>query len=188
VKIVTLQGSPRKNGNTAKVLFWIEEELVTLGHDIECVLLNTKNLKGCLACGKCKEKPDTVGCIQTDDIPEILKKMTKAELVLFASPLYFWGVTAQLKNVIDRTYSFYVDYHKPGHFSLVDGKRQALLVTGAGPYDNNAEAAFTAFGRLQRPHKALNAGELYIGSCSTPDALGDSVKRKAVDFARKIVS
>jgi multimeric flavodoxin WrbA len=187
MKIISLQGSPRKKGNTAKVLAWVVEELVALGQDVESIFLNTKNLKGCLACGKCKQKPDTVGCIQKDDIPEILEKMTRAELVIFASPLYFWGVSAQLKTVIDRTYSLYVDYHQPGHASLVDGQRQALLVTGAGPYENNAEAAFTAFGRLQGPHKAVNAGELFIGSCSTPDKLDDNIKEKAVAFAHKII-
>ena len=186
MKIIALQGSPRKKGNTAKVLSWVEEELMALGHDVETIFLTTKNLKGCLACGKCKEKPDTVGCIQKDDIPEILEKLTKAELVIFASPLYFWGVSAQLKTVIDRTYSLYVDFHQPGHASLVDGQRQALLVTGAGPYENNAEAAFTAFGRIQSPHKAVNAGELFIGSCSTPDKLDASIKDQAVAFAQKI--
>ena len=159
-----------------------------MGHDIESVFLNNKNLKGCLACGKCKEKRDSVGCIQTDDIPAILEKMTRAELVIFASPLYFWGVSAQLKTLIDRTYSLYVDYHQPGHFSLVEGQRQALLVTGAGGYENNAEAAFTSFSRIQRPHKSQITGELFIGSCSSPDALGDSVKQQAIDFARKIVA
>ncbi len=186
MKIITLQGSPRKKGNTAKVLSWVEEELIALGHDVESIFLNTKNLKGCLACGKCKEQPDTVGCIQKDDIPEILEKMTRANLVIFASPLYFWGVSAQLKTVIDRTFSLYVDYHQPGHASLIDGQRQALLVTGAGPYENNAETTFTAFGRMQNPHKTINAGELFIGSCSTPNKLNDSIKEKSMAFAHKI--
>ena len=91
MNVVTLQGSPRKKGNTARVLSWVEEELVTLGHDVESIFLNSKNLKGCLACGKCKGSADTVGCIQKDDIPEILIEMTTAGLVIFASPLYFWG-------------------------------------------------------------------------------------------------
>ena len=52
MKIISLQGSPRKNGNTAKVLSWVEEELLASGHDVESVFLNSKNLKGCLACGK----------------------------------------------------------------------------------------------------------------------------------------
>ena len=186
MKIVTLLGSPKKNGNTAKVLSWVEEELSILGHDVESIFLNNKNLKGCLACAKCKEKPNVIGCVQKDDILEILEKMVKTDLVLFSSPLYFWGVSAQLKTLIDRTYSLYVDYHKPTHASLVDGQRQALLVTGGGGYENNAEAAFTAFSRLQKPHKALNVGELYIGSCSTPDKLDASVKEKAIKFAHQI--
>jgi multimeric flavodoxin WrbA len=188
MNVITLQGSPRKEGNTAKVLSWVEEELVAMGNDVESIFLNTKNLNGCLGCGKCKETPDAVGCVQKDDIPKILRKMIDADLVIFASPLYFWGVTSQLKTVIDRTYSFYVDYHQPGHASLVKGQRQAMLVTGAGNYENNAEATFTAFGRLQGPHMSINAGELYIGSCSTPDKLGDSAKEKAVAFAHQIIA
>ncbi|SLM31947.1 NADPH-dependent FMN reductase, iron-sulfur flavoprotein [Desulfamplus magnetovallimortis] len=186
MKVVALQGSPRKKGNTAKVLSFVEEELIELGHEVETIYLNNKNIKGCLACGKCKEKPETVGCVQKDDAPEILQKMVDADLVIFASPLYFWGVTAQLKTIIDRTYSFYVNYHMPGHASLVEGKRQALLLTGGGPYENNAEATVTAFGRLQKPHMSVNAGELYIGQCSTPENMDEGVKEKSVAFARKI--
>jgi len=188
MKIVALQGSPRTESNTAKILSWMMEELQSLGHKVEIIRLAIKNINGCLACGKCKEEPLRVGCIQKDDAPEILEKMVDADLVIFASPLYFWGVTAQMKALIDRTYSLYVNYHQPNHASLVEGQRQVLLMTGGGGYDNNAEAAFTAFGRLQNPHMTANAGELFIGACSTPENLDDAVYEKAVSFARKIVS
>ncbi|MCP4672325.1 MAG: flavodoxin family protein [Desulfobacula sp.] len=187
MKIIALQGSPRKKGNTARVLEWIEEELQSSGHEIEIIYLNSKNIHGCLACGKCKEMPDEIGCVQKDDGIEILEKIVSAKLVIFASPLYFWGVTAQLKAIIDRTYSLYVNYHQPGHASLVEGQYQALLATGGGPYENNAEPVFTAFNRLQNPHKAVSAGELFIGKCTTPENMDDTVRTKAVEFARKIV-
>lgn len=187
MKILTLQGGARKKGNTATILGWIEEELTAAGHEVQAVTLQDKNIKGCLACMKCKEKPEVVGCIQKDDAGELLESMVGADLVLFTSPLYFWGLAGPLKSFIDRTYSLYVDYHKPGHASLVEGQRQALLVTGAGPYDNNAEPVFTAFGRLQNPHMAVNAGELFIGGCTTSDQLGDDAKNQAIEFARKIV-
>jgi multimeric flavodoxin WrbA len=186
MKILCLQGSARKKGNTAKVLGFVEEELKEMGHEVESIYLTAKELKGCLGCAKCKDKPDQVGCVQKDDIPEILGKMVKAQAVVFASPLYFWGVTAQLKAVIDRTYSLYTQYHQPDHASLVEGQRQALLMTGGGPWDNNAEAAFTAFSRVQNPHKAVNAGELFVGNCTTPADLGEDVKSRAVEFARKL--
>ena len=188
MKVIALQGSPRKKGNTARVLEWVKEELISSNHEIEIIYLNSKNIHGCLACGKCKDLPDEIGCVQKDDAIEILEKMVKADLVIFASPLYFWGVTAQLKAIIDRTYSLYVNFHQPDHASLVEGQRQALLSTGGGPYENNAEPVFTAFGRLQNPHKAVNAGELFIGKCTTPEDMDDDVKTRAVEFAQKIIS
>jgi multimeric flavodoxin WrbA len=188
MKVTILQGSARKKGNTAKVLSWVVEELEILGHDVESIYLSSKNLKGCLGCAKCKEEPNSIGCVQKDDVPLILEKMVASELVIFSSPLYFWGVTAQLKTIIDRTYSLYTSYHKPGHASLIEGKRQALLITGAGPVENNTEGTFDAFRRMQKPHKTVNAGEIYIGSCTTADKLDDSIRQKAVEFTRKIVS
>lgn len=186
MKVLTLQGSARKKGNTAKVLGWVEAELSSMGHEVESVYLHDRDIKGCLACGKCKEKPGEVGCIQKDDALGILQSMVEADLVVFASPLYFWGLAGPLKTLIDRTYSFYIDYHQPTHASLVEGQRQALLVTGGGPFESNAEPVFTAFGRLQNPHKAVKAGELYIGRCGVPDNMEKSVKEQAVAFARDI--
>ena len=188
MNVIVLQGSPRKKGNTAKIVEWMEEEIKSFNHEIEIVYLNSKNIHGCLACAKCKDTPDEIGCIQKDDGIEILQKMVRADLVIFASPLYFWGVTAQLKAIIDRTYSLYVNYHQPDHASLVEGQRQVLLSTGGGPYENNAEPVFDAFRRLQNPHKAINAGELFIGKCTTPENLGEDVKTQAIEFARKIIS
>lgn len=186
MKVLTLQGGARKKGNTATILGWIETELINLGHEVETVQLQNKDIKGCLACGKCKEKPEEVGCIQKDDALAILQSMVEADLVVFTSPLYFWGLAGPLKTLIDRTYSLYIDYHQPTHASLVEDQRQALLVTGGGPYENNAEPVFTAFERLQKPHKAIKAGELYIGRCSVPAKMEDDVKEQAVAFARDI--
>ncbi len=53
MKVTVLQGSARKKGNTARVLTWVEDELVDLGHDVDNIYLHSKNLKGCLGCGKC---------------------------------------------------------------------------------------------------------------------------------------
>ena len=184
MNVLLLQGGAKKNGNTAKVLEWVKEELIGLGHDVETVYLHSKNLKGCMGCAKCKEIKDAPGCVQKDDMPEIMEKMVKAQAVVFSSPLYFWGVNAQLKSVIDRTYSLYAT--TPEHISLVEGQRQGLLMTGAGPYDNNAGEAFTAFGRMQKYHKSINAAELFVGGCSTPDQMDASVKDQACEFARKL--
>lgn len=186
MKITTLQGSARRNGNTAKITSWVEEELQSKGHSVENIYLSSKNLNGCLACKKCKEKVDEIACIQNDEVIPVLEKMLGSDLIIFASPIYFWSFSSQMKTVIDRTYSLYVNYHKPDHVSLMAGKSTALLVTGAGPYENNAEGMFEAFRRMQKPHKSINAGELYIGRCSTPENLDDKIKQQCIEFAGKI--
>lgn len=188
MKVLTLHGGARKKGNTATAASIVEAELISLGNEIESIFLFEKNIKACLACGKCKEEPDSVSCIQKDDATEILEKMATADLVLFTSPLYFWGLAGPLKTFIDRTFSLYTDYHKPTHASLIDGQRQALLVTGGGPYENNAEPVFTAFTRLQNPHKAVKAGELFIEKCTTPEKLIEDQTEQLKLFASKIVA
>lgn len=188
MNIIMLHGGARRKGNTASIAKWVEDELTSLGHQVESITLFNKEIRPCLACMKCKKSSDTIGCVQKDDAPEILGKMVAADLVIFTSPLYFWGLAGPLKTLIDRTYSLYVDYHQPTHSSLVEGQRQALLVTGGGPYENNAEAVFFAFDRLQKPHKAIKAGELYIGRCSSPENLGSNEEEQARSFAQNIVS
>ncbi len=184
MKILVLMGSPRKKGNTAKVLSWITDDLLAAGHEIETVYLNEKRIKGCLACAGCKEKEDMIACVQKDDAPDILHAMIKSDLIIFASPLYFWGFSSQMKSIIDRTYSLYNRYHQPGHTSLIEGRKTVLVVTGGGGFSDNAEPVFTAFDRMQVPWKTVKAGELFVGPCSTPEALG----RDAMDQARELAA
>ena len=188
MKILTIQSSARKNGNTATALGWAEEEMIKLGHEVESISLFSKNIKGCLACAKCKEHTEIIGCIQKDDAISVLEMIVQADLVLFTSPLYFWGLAGPLKTLLDRTYSLYVNLNQPGHTSLVAGQRQALLVTGASTYENNADLVFAAFDRLRRPHLSVNVGELYIGSCTTPDNMDANIKAQVITFARKITA
>ncbi|MCP4116277.1 MAG: flavodoxin family protein [Desulfobacteraceae bacterium] len=185
MKIITLMGSSKKKGNTATILGWVEERLRAKGHEVESIYLHSQEINPCLGCAKCKENPTQVACIRKDDGLGILEKMARADLTLFASPLYFWGLTSQTKAIMDRSYSLVTNYHKPDHASLVEGRRQALLVTGGSDFTNNAEPAFTAFERLVNFYKGKSAGELYV-KCTVPEALDLDVKKQAIGFADKI--
>ena len=187
MKILILLGSPKKHGNTATVIEFMKTEFESAGHKVDSVYLNAREVNACLGCMKCKEVPDRTGCVHDDDGPAIFEKMIRADLVLFASPLYFWGFTAQTKLVIDRSYCLVANYKRPEHSSLIEGKRQALLVTGGGIYENNAEPVFTAFDKLVEFYKGTNAGSLFIGGCTSPEDMEDDVREQAVSFARKIV-
>lgn len=181
MKVTLLQGGAKKKGNTALVLRYIEDELTQLGHEISTIYLHDKNLKGCIGCALCKSKPDTIGCIQDDDMEEVLQEMVTSQAVIFSSPLYFWGVNSQLKSVIDRSYSLYTKDK-----SLVEGQYQGLVVTGHGEFEDNAEEVFTTFARIQSYHKSIYAGELYISGCGSPLDLPESVEKRARAFARSI--
>ena len=187
MQITTLLGSAKKKGNTATVLGWVEKELESLGHDVERIYLNNKSIKGCLGCAKCRENPDEIACVQKDDTIDILEKMISSKVVLLASPIYFWGFSAQIKVLIDRCYSLVTNYHKPGHTSLMQGKHIGLLVTGADAYEENAEGLFTTFDRIVDFLLARKSGELYVGECSAPAELSEGVKNKALELARSLV-
>ena len=187
MQITTLLGSARKKGNTATVLGWIEEELESMGHEVERIYLDKKSIQGCLGCAKCRETPHEIACVQKDDAIDIMEKMISSDSTLFASPVYFWGFSAQIKTLIDRGFSLVTNYHRPGHTSLMEGKRVGLLVTGGGAYEDNAEGLFSSFDRIAAFLLARKSGELYVGGCMTPDALPKDIRSKALDLARSLV-
>ena len=187
MQITTLLGSARKKGNTATVLGWVEAELENHGHSVERIYLNSKTIGGCLGCGKCKETPDRIACVQKDDAVETLEKMVASDAVIFSSPVYFWGFSAQIKRLIDRGYALVTNYHQPGHTSLMQGKPIGLLVTGADAYEDNAEGLFSAFDRIADFLLAPKTGELYVGGCTVPAELPESVREQAAALARSLV-
>jgi multimeric flavodoxin WrbA len=187
MQITTLLGSARKKGNTATVLGWVEEGLKSLGHDVERIYLNNKSIGGCLGCNNCLENPDEIACAQKDDAIDIMEQMISSEVVLYASPIYFWGFPAQIKALIDRGYALVTNYNKPDQTSLLKGTRIGLLVTGEDPYEQNAEGMFTAFDRLVDYYLARKSGELYVGGCGIHPGLPEGVKDNALELARSLV-
>ena len=182
MKILTLHGSARPRGNTATILGWIEDELTAQGHEVERINLTQKDIKPCLGCAKCKESETDINCIQHDDAEEILQKMIAADVHIFSSPVYFWGFTAPVKALMDRSLSLVTNYKKPEHASLIEGKKQALLLTGGGEFANNAEGLSFAFNKLQAFYKTENAGELFIGKCLHHGDQPADAKERALAF------
>ena len=186
MQITTLLGSARKKGNTATVMGWVEAEFERLGHSVERITLNNKTIGGCLGCAKCKENPDAIACVQKDDAIGILETMVASDIVLFASPIYFWGFTAQIKALIDRGYALVTNYHQPNHASLMKGKRIGLLTTGGGAFENNVEGTFDAFDRIGGFLLTEKAEKLFVGGCTTPEKLPETAKDQAVALARSL--
>lgn len=103
MKIVVLQGSPNKNGSTNILVEEFSRGARESGHTVQRLDLTDMNIKpctGCVACGY--EGP----CVQKDDNQKIKKAVLEADMLVFATPLYYYGMSAQLKTVIDRFCSY----------------------------------------------------------------------------------
>lgn len=103
MNITVINGSPRVKGNTEIMAEEFAKGARENGHEVEIINLAGKKISGCMGCMYCFSSDGV--CVQKDDMVEILASIDKADLVAFASPIYWFEVTAQLKSVIDRMYA-----------------------------------------------------------------------------------
>ena len=188
MKVITLLGSPRKKGNTATTLGWFEEALKAQGHNIERVNIVDFEVKGCLGCGKCEGITDKPGCVQKDDVMGIFERMMSADAVVYSSPLYCWGFSSQMKALIDRHFCMVKGYGTPEYKSFAEGKLTSLLVTCAGPVENNADIIQVLFDRLNDYGKTKVVGKYIIPSCTTPDSMDHEAKIIVDEMCRHILT
>ena len=104
MKILVLNGSPRPNGETARMVNVFEKEAQEHGHQVDVINVCRMNIRGCLACEYCHGKGNGQ-CVQKDDMQKIYAKLDEAEMLVLAAPIYYHGISGQLKCVIDRFYA-----------------------------------------------------------------------------------
>ncbi len=102
MKVVAFVGSPRKEGNTVRLVREVFEVLEGEGIETEMIQIGGEVVRGCLACYHCFTSKDG-RCIQDEDVVNLcIEKMREADGIIFASPTYFADVTAEMKALIDR--------------------------------------------------------------------------------------
>lgn len=186
MRTMTILGSPRRHGNTAKALQWVEEQLRAEGHEIDHVNILDCNVGGCRECLAC-HKPDADLCLVEDDANGLFLRMVQADLVLIAAPVFCWGFPAQIKGLIDRFYCL-MDFESPRtDVPRLTGKPMSLMMTGGGEQIDNADLVFRGFTQMLGLLRARPAGNWYVPNCTTPDALGENVRAAAVHFAKSLV-
>ena len=102
MKVLAINGSPRKGGNTAHLIKHVFEELEREGIDTELVELSGHRIRGCIACYRCIELKNGRCSLDDDILNELVGKMVEADGIVLGSPTYVSDVTAEMKAVIDR--------------------------------------------------------------------------------------
>ena len=131
--ILIIKGGGRPNGNTAQLIDSFTKGAEEIGHTVEIISLIKNEVKGCLGCNACRYgKP----CVQRDSFNELVPKIDSADCLVFASPLYFWTVSARIKAFIERFYCIAEEDPNPplGRYEKYPIKDCALLMTSADDF------------------------------------------------------
>jgi len=142
MKILALIGSPRREGNTDLLVEQILEGSRTMGHTTEKLFLYDYTISLCVDCRNCK-KGDYVCCVN-DEMQKIYPKMETADLIIFGTPLYWYGPTAKMKLLFDRMRPFVAN-------GRLRGKRAVVVIPsaeGAKACDPLVEMFRLSFGYL----------------------------------------
>ena len=194
MNILILSGSPRKGGNT-ELLVDAFVRGAAERHRVEVVSVRDVKVNPCLGCNACVNerhesllsdgrvqpsvaegnacfKNDANICAQKDDMPIIYEKMSQADMLVIASPVYFYGISAQLKAVIDR-------FHNPIRDSF-HIKKMALLLVGAATLPELFDAILTEYNLCLKFFNLEDAGKILVrgvkdkGDIKNTDALNEA--------------
>lgn len=132
-KILIISSSPRKNANSDLLCNEFKKGASEVGHIVEKISLQDKNINFCKACYACKKLKK---CIQKDDVNEILEKMQEADVLVFATPVYFYSMCGQMKTLIDRTVPLY---------EKMNNKDIYIIATAADTESTNLERTMDGF-------------------------------------------
>lgn len=128
-KILIISSSPRKGGNSDLLCDQFLKGAQEAGHQVEKVNLQGKKINFCLGCGVCNMSHV---CVQKDDMRPLLDKMVEADVIVLATPIYFYAMNGQLKTFIDRSVPRYTEItNKEFYFILTAADTDAQNLQGA---------------------------------------------------------
>lgn len=191
-KIMVLSGSPRKNGNTNTVVQWFTDGATEAGASVEVIDITklTSKFHGCIACMGC-QKSDKYECVIDDEVKPVVARIPDADVLVFATPTYFFGPTAQMKSLLDRMYSLIKFNPEKGGYDHNLGKvNVGLIATAGGGIQPGLQfiedtfktiAGFTGMGfsSLLVPNAPRETGAIKQDS---------ALRKRATDFGRTIAA
>ena len=175
-KVLILSGSPRKGGNSDILCDQFARGAAQAGHEVEKIRVAEKNIGYCRACYACKESGV---CVIRDDMAGILQKMIDADVIVLASPVYFYSIDAQLKTVIDRSVARWTE---------VKDKEFYYIVTAADEANASAETTIACFrGYADCVEGAREKGVIYgMGAYEKGEIKGSPAMSEAYEMGKKV--
>lgn len=162
MKIVILNGSPRSGGNTEIMAQTFAAAAERKGHTTETVNVARMNMHGCLGCGHCWAHGGE--CVQKDDMAQVYAAIKDADMLVFASPIYWFDITAQMKTAIDRLYAC-------GSTGFHFSKTALLLDAGA---DHVFDAAIAQYKAMTAYLKWEDKGIVCVPNMESKGSMKDS--------------
>lgn len=176
-KVFVISASPRKGGNSDTLCDEFIRGAQKTGNEVEKVFLRDKKIGYCTGCGVCN---GTHKCVQQDDMAEILDRMVRADVIVLATPVYFYTMNAQMKTLIDRTVPRYTE---------IADKDFYFIVTAADTDQSMLERTVEGFRGftedcLPNPHEKgviYGAGAWQIGEIKNSPAM-----RQAYEMGKQV--
>lgn len=164
--IIALMSSPRKNSNSTMLAQKIVDGAKAAGARVESFNLNRMKIKPCTACDKCHSADDRL-CVIRDDMQKLYPKILAADGIIYASPVYWFNMSAQMKLFMDRCYAL----GGPSGYAL-KGKKMAVVLTyeDADPFRSGAANALRIFQDSFAYVGAEFVGSVYA-TCPAPGAI-----------------
>lgn len=184
-RILILMGSARKEGNSAALSERLAFGATKAGAHVETLYIHGMDISPCTGCDGCQYKEAT-GCVIDDDMHGIYGKLKTADAVVFASPVYWFSVSAQLKTVIDRMYAVGL-----GDKNILKGKKLGILLAYADsdPFTSGAINALRMFQDASAYIGTTIAGMVY-GTATEPGEIkqNDKLMKEAFELGEKLGS
>lgn len=137
-KVLIISASPRKHGNSQMLCEQFGKGAESAGHQVRMIRLAEKKIGWCMACDACMRNGGT--CIQKDDMAEILDAFQEAQVIVLATPVYFYGISAQMKTFIDRTYPIWQHLgEKEVYYIISAGLGKDIIERSLGDLDGFVE-------------------------------------------------
>ena len=175
-KILILTGSPRKGGNTDRLAAAFSQG-ARENNDIEVISIADVKVSPCIGCNACFMREGNT-CVQRDDMDLIYDRLKEADTLIIASPVYFYGVSAQMKAVIDRL-------HTPMRncFGL---KKLGLIMVGAAELPELFDSILTQYRLVLNFFKLEDIGTVLVRGAGEKGSVTESSLKEAYELGRSI--